>query len=625
MDSDDESRPFQYEALATEESLRLLRVDQGDIKTGVLSCTLFHIDRYHPPKGVSWTALSYRWGDEHDLIPMRLRSKVKKSSNMASTTGAEFLAPHSTVDMILQLYHSDRIAGKWIWVDYLCLNQRDLIEKGAQVGRIGTVFELSEETVAYMGPETSSTSMGVEIMKALSVLFKQLDEQHGDANTFTTTQEFVLEATGTSLDSPKWAALSELLSSPWFGRVWVIQEAVLPRSLVFVWGTYALTWHQLASLMRSDSSYVFNWLAPSVRNVTALATLDNIHQLRGNRAKRAKDSECGLQTAVILSNKATSSDPRDRIYGLLGLLYGPNSDISIDPNYEPSNTVANVFTDATRKWTLQTGSLDLLYYAGIGLLREIKELPSWVPDYTQRVRYTPEQHLRAGMGSYIQVDPEPLGFLGTDLVVLAFEADTVTRVMSYIEPESSRSYRTTNEFILNYGPTYLENAIRFVLQSNSAPWSERLLNCFVRTLTMNTGRDGASGLEEVPLPDIYDDVFAEMSVVQDLGIIKGSPMPKPEITALHCQSFVTSTLWYVENTICTLARNEMALVPQGTSPGDVIAVFPGARLPFVLRPSPEPRLGKKAFQLVGWCYVHKLDEGLHVAASYGDLQSIVIY
>ncbi|KAK5166139.1 uncharacterized protein LTR77_008400 [Saxophila tyrrhenica] len=47
-------------------------------------------------------------------------------------------------------------------------------------------------------------------------------------------------------------------------------------------------------------------------------------------------------------------------------------------------------------------------------------------------------------------------------------------------------------------------------------------------------------------------------------------------------------------------------VPHGTQQGDVVALFAGAQVPFVLRPPGEPETG---FKVVGPCYVHGVMQG----------------
>jgi len=57
----------------------------------------------------------------------------------------------------------------------------------------------------------------------------------------------------------------------------------------------------------------------------------------------------------------------------------------------------------------------------------------------------------------------------------------------------------------------------------------------------------------------------------------------------------------------------MAIVPPGTKEGDMVCLFMGAQVPFLLRPlstsDGERSNQKPIYQLVGECYVHGMMDG----------------
>ncbi|KAK5936637.1 hypothetical protein PMZ80_011102 [Knufia obscura] len=68
--------------------------------------------------------------------------------------------------------------------------------------------------------------------------------------------------------------------------------------------------------------------------------------------------------------------------------------------------------------------------------------------------------------------------------------------------------------------------------------------------------------------------------------------------------------WFRGRRFCVTSGNRYAAVPAGTQPGDVICVFLGATVPYVLRPQTDGSLS-----LVGECYVHGVMNG---GAIYGE-------
>ncbi|KAK8137306.1 hypothetical protein PG984_005246 [Apiospora sp. TS-2023a] len=630
---------FKYQGLATDESLRLLRVDRLDEADEMMMCTMLHVDRYNPPPGVSWIAMSYRWGDEKDLVTLEIREVLDLAYGMASDATHEAYyraqAPRSALDMIASLYHSGHISGRWIWIDYICLNQQDLAEKSIQVGLMGSVYSLSAQTIVYTGPASASTSTAMEFLEVLDGVFEKLDRASGrnGTNGAAITCQDLLEATGTSSESPQWAALRDLLMRPWFGRLWVMQEAVLPRDVLFVWGQYSLSWAEMETLSSWDTrSNLFALLGNAKSKWTAISTLKKIALLRQNRDGAARGHKCGLSFALYACDAATSFDPRDRIFGLLGLLYGRDAAIDIKPDYSPENTPAAVFTDATSKWTMHNDSFDLVYGAGIGLPRDIEGLPSWVPDYTKSLPQYPAAHLRAGKGDFSSLALEPLKFQGSDFKVQAFLVDTIDSVLLYKTLGRPTEYTSIEED--HQVAWYLEQSIRHVSQAYPFPWAEDLAECFVRTLTCNSvvlsGVDGGA-----PSPAGYDRAFAQLGIVRKLGVLGGSLTPRPEqtsaaattTTAQERQGFLTTVAGYMsDNTICIIPHGRFSLVPRRAEPGDVVAVCPGARLPFILRPSRrETAGGRQRFQMVGTGYVHDFNDGIHIAMSYGKLETLILH
>ncbi|KAF5855943.1 hypothetical protein ETB97_008167 [Aspergillus alliaceus] len=74
-----------------------------------------------------------------------------------------------------------------------------------------------------------------------------------------------------------------------------------------------------------------------------------------------------------------ATDPRDKIFGLYGLLAKAGT-VSWRPDYKKS--VAHVYADATKEIMENAGELRMLSAVLDRSLRNISDLPSWVPDYS---------------------------------------------------------------------------------------------------------------------------------------------------------------------------------------------------------------------------------------------------
>jgi hypothetical protein len=46
----------------------------------------------------------------------------------------------------------------------------------------------------------------------------------------------------------KWKAITDLLSVPWFHRIWIIQEVAVARKMTLVYGDRSVLWDDLIKL-----------------------------------------------------------------------------------------------------------------------------------------------------------------------------------------------------------------------------------------------------------------------------------------------------------------------------------------------------------------------------------------
>lgn len=75
-----------------------------------------------------------------------------------------------------------------------------------------------------------------------------------------------------------------------------------------------------------------------------------------------------------------ASDPRDKVYGILGLFH--HSSLGIAPDY--NLTVAQVYTDLVVTHIRMSGKISIICFMSNGLIRgeKIPGLPTWVPDFS---------------------------------------------------------------------------------------------------------------------------------------------------------------------------------------------------------------------------------------------------
>jgi hypothetical protein len=128
------------------------------------------------------------------------------------------------------------------------------------------------------------------------------------------------------------------------------------------------------STMEFKHIYIDNILRSSnrFRRFDSRRSLRRVEEDR-NARRRGYD----LIDLIYRTKHLKSTDPRDKIYALLGL--DESGDISVSPNYDDS--ISKVYTDFAIACIEAKGNLEIFYSAGIGHVVQNLPQPSWVPDW----------------------------------------------------------------------------------------------------------------------------------------------------------------------------------------------------------------------------------------------------
>jgi len=175
-----------------------------------------------------YIALSYFWGIDDPIHPVEMYHDTRVRESMAAVrraTSRKFYIRKNLDAALRQFRHRNR--DVYIWVDALCINQSDVIEKKAQVSRMHEIYSEAREVV-WLGEGNEDTRRTFDLLRSILNLEK-LDKLIKDENK----QE-------------QWMLIINLMKLPWFSRRWVIQELALARHATVRWGEQSLPWEQFA-------------------------------------------------------------------------------------------------------------------------------------------------------------------------------------------------------------------------------------------------------------------------------------------------------------------------------------------------------------------------------------------
>ncbi|KAK4901332.1 hypothetical protein LTR27_001890 [Elasticomyces elasticus] len=250
-------------------------------------------------------------------------------------------------------------------------------------------------------------------------------------------------------------ALKDLFSRDWFSRSWIVQEVTVSKMNTVLLGSTSFSLEKVLSVGHTLASGIVGDLdggpvSKYIDNVTRLTQLqtDCTSMYRPGPSDEHVAPEGMMSLAVYATRSQELSDPRDRIYSVLGLFHWSRNVIPplLVPDY--SKPVRNVHRDAAR-YLLTQPSLNLVTLqhirheeAASSTQTTTTDLPSWVPDWS-RLDWRPSpsglaliSRFAAHGGTRVSVlpasdpadDPDVLELLGLPL-------DTITSAGEVFQPQ----------------------------------------------------------------------------------------------------------------------------------------------------------------------------------------------
>ncbi|KAF3800705.1 Heterokaryon incompatibility protein 6 [Colletotrichum gloeosporioides] len=422
------SESFTYPSALGASQFRLVNIQaarEGPLETQVATFSLAAHPKYY--------TLSYCWGaadfdsDEADQAP--------RFSSIA-VDGRTFPVRENLRDALLQLRQS--FPDAWFWIDAICINQNDNAERSAQVAIMDKIYTKSYSTVAWIGREKPGLERALEvIIDRLMTWDKWLDAPGINYWEVNATQDYEPLARAMAgipdLALEDWMALESIYGRRWFWRLWVVQEVALSTEVIVLCGNQQIPWPALGMFawltMNSGSLYrgqqlmgengLHRQVDMGIMNATAINTCrswcdyyrDLYSRDPSNPIRPGVSTPDGNITIVLfpkwekaledlLDNTSTfeSTDGRDQIYGLLGMLkfiaelekilaeFERQRDDFVDFGFDDALIsvdydipLSDLYTRVTSQ-IVESGRLELLSRAGVAYGR-VEGLPSWVPDF----------------------------------------------------------------------------------------------------------------------------------------------------------------------------------------------------------------------------------------------------
>jgi hypothetical protein len=407
-------RGFSYPSLSHDtRSFRLLELVNDynsslrKARTQLIICKLRTFSSSLSSRTPDYSALSYTWGcpfpEDEDSSDVK---DWESPTRQIVCNDQQFYVARNLYDALQEFVRRGWFG--FYWIDSLCINQGDVLERNAQVAIMGDIFQNAYEVICWLGRADRYLDDAVELHRRLVMV----EEKFGGIEEVVMSPEEIDRACQTSKIGIKGHKPTASLCKPcenfwqrrWFNRLWVAQEVGLAKRLTVLCGDYEFDWQemQLVAVHAYKAYFDIAWNScfasreyPAIR----LLHFTNIRHLQeegidkimlpykvklggGNEVRNTHLLEVLQLTATL-----QATDPRDKIFGVLGLVFRAPIDKKrpfrpININYDLST--CEIYTRFATALIIDLPSLYLIVWeVPYGDLRDFK-LPSWVPDFSRK-------------------------------------------------------------------------------------------------------------------------------------------------------------------------------------------------------------------------------------------------
>lgn len=541
--------------------------------------------------GPIYKALSYTWGD--------LSEGVRK----IFLNGLTFQIRQNLWQALRQLRQDN--TDLVIWIDAICINQAEIGERNHQVSYMGQIYRKATEVLVWLGAATNDSDLAFGLVQ-------EVDDHQDD-------EKWVAARFQNSQIEHEVDGLIKVLSRPWFDRIWIVQEAALGSIVTLICGTSRLDAGALDRFQRlmyvlkmPNGNFFTNILSSSLDARTTLVW-------RGLRPIWTTRSalEAGtlrLSEAMQYNASKLSTEPRDMVYGLIGLApEGQAQSFTVDYTCG----VAEVYARFVKHDIEDSGTLEFFTNVLWGVPCDFNK-PSWVPDYSRnrrghvRLRNIRESHFyysACGSGSAARFNFSP------DLISLTVSGRVLCSVCA------------------TGGPTQMKDLVDFDKAMQIFPkWAKLIASLdtdglgatardisFGRCLLANRFQSAEIEDLRVPAEDFLRLMLGEWVswAVEVCGytILLGHPLLlqwlnyrlEQSTSVIHeftriLRLWIRDSCRYIWDRMLVLSESDKGLIglgPDTALVGDLICIFDGCSLPMVVRPF------NSHFYVIGEAYVDK--------------------
>ena len=573
--------------------MKLLYLEPGSDAKPVVCAVHPASEIDHP----SYEALSYRCGDQS------IRRSILLSGN-EDTVGVNLYTALAGL--------RDPKVRRILWVDELCINQRDPVERREQVAMMGDIYSNAQRVLVWLGDSDDSTIYAFDTLRKLHAFFHTDPLRWLWIRTIRGGKVLEMVDRDAFLQDRDWRPLIKLLSNQYFTRTWIVQEIARSRDIMVVCGKDTMRWSTFISTIKDMVGFEIVSLISTPRTQLAISHLYSIWELH-----RAYQSKGSAHYPLVELYKATSTfecgDLRDRIFGIWSMAKDVNPN---DQSFRPDYTLdpVEVSMRFAERLIMKQKNLAHLSWSHVSHFSDGSDdssrLPSWVPDNTGRGKTTSLSQAYYGSASgdseiqaSIDASNGTLRILGRRVCAIQQTARTpaeVTSARNKTKTIDRPASEASDDPVLQ-----IEAASNWISEARSLSksWLDEISLNRTMTCASNYMQNGLSLLHYVSLFQLTRELKKETQHSE------GEKSEQLIYSKLLIKHWTTSgqgirraaraiQIYSKGRRLAVTSRGGFACVPEQSQVGDVVCVLYGGRVPYVLRP-----LKDGGYRILGGAYV----------------------
>jgi hypothetical protein len=319
------------------DAIRILTISPGDFYDPIF-CILTTAEFVNKPK---YAALSYTWGtpfpdsellptssgetldaethDQTQITPSTLKYSSKHTTSSPDTAETRKLSTINVNNTEMAIQHNLCLAMLHLrsptytlalWVDAICINQKDKMEVSYQVSLMSFIYSRAQTVIAWIGAKESKSH--IDMFHHMSSFWRMGQSRYLGA-------ALAQEKSSLMSRDMELTAVARIAASAYWTRLWIVQEVCQAQDLIFVYGQDVWTFDSFINCktLRDIQAAFDNEAATLGGSYADFRAMLRILDCR----KRRYSVMNSLETLIETFGTHSCEKIMDRIYGLLGMAY----------------------------------------------------------------------------------------------------------------------------------------------------------------------------------------------------------------------------------------------------------------------------------------------------------------